>query len=61
MAVEEQKIEVDGLLTRYLTAGEGSPLLLLHALGESALDWHWVLPDLARTRRVYAPDLPGFG
>jgi 4,5:9,10-diseco-3-hydroxy-5,9,17-trioxoandrosta-1(10),2-diene-4-oate hydrolase len=35
--------------------------LLLHALGESALDWQWVLPDLAGTHRVYAPDLPGFG
>ncbi len=61
MAVEERKTEADGLLTRYLTAGEGPPLLLLHALGESALDWRWVLPDLARTHRVYAPDLPGFG
>ena len=36
--VEERKIEVDGLPTRYLMAGEGPPLLLLHALGESALD-----------------------
>ena len=61
MTIEEQQIEVDGLLTHYLTAGEGPPLLLLHALGESALDWRWVLPDLARTHRVYAPDLPGFG
>src|ERR687885_1035280 len=61
VAAEEHKIEVEGLPTRYLTAGEGSPLLLLHALGESALDWQWVLPELARTHRVYAPDLPGFG
>jgi pimeloyl-ACP methyl ester carboxylesterase len=61
VTVEEQQIEVDGLLTHYLAAGEGPPLLLLHALGESALDWRWVLPDLARTHRVYAPDLPGFG
>jgi 2-hydroxy-6-oxonona-2,4-dienedioate hydrolase len=36
-------------------------LVLLHALGESAFDWHWVLPALARANRVYAPDLPGFG
>jgi 4,5:9,10-diseco-3-hydroxy-5,9,17-trioxoandrosta-1(10),2-diene-4-oate hydrolase len=36
-------------------------LVLLHALGESAQDWRWVLPELARTHRVYAPDLPGFG
>lgn len=61
MIVEEREIEVDGLLTRYLTAGEGPPLLLLHALGESALDWRWVLPALARRHSVYAPDLPGFG
>src|SRR5215210_2718927 len=61
VAVEERKIEVDGLLTRYLTAGEGAPLVLLHALCESALDWRWVLPALAQAYRVYAPDLPGFG
>ena len=61
MIIEEQRIEVEGLTTRYLVAGEGPPLLLLHALGESAFDWRWVLPDLASTHRVYAPDLPGFG
>jgi 4,5:9,10-diseco-3-hydroxy-5,9,17-trioxoandrosta-1(10),2-diene-4-oate hydrolase len=61
VAVEERKIEVDGLLTRYLTAGEGAPLVLLHALGESVLDWQWVLSTLVRSYRVYAPDLPGFG
>lgn len=59
--VEERRIEVDGLSTRYLEAGEGPPLVLLHALGESALNWRWVLPDLSRTHRVYAPDFPGFG
>ncbi len=61
MIVEERRIDVDGLLTHYLTAGEGPPLVLLHALAESVLDWRWVLPALARTHRVYAPDLPGFG
>ncbi len=61
MTVEERKIDVEGLPIRYLTAGEGPPLMLLHALGENALDWRWVLPDLARAHRVYAPDLPGFG
>src|SRR5919112_4141899 len=59
--IEERNINVDGLPVRYLTGGEGSPLVLLHALGESALNWRWVLPALARTHRVYAVDLPGFG
>ena len=61
MIVEEQNIDVEGLPVHYLTAGEGPTLVLLHALGESALDWRWVLPALARTHRIYAPDLPGFG
>ena len=61
MIVEEQNIDVGGLPIHYLAAGEGPPLVLLHALGESALDWRWVLPTLAHTNRVYVPDLPGFG
>jgi pimeloyl-ACP methyl ester carboxylesterase len=51
----------DGMAIRYLEAGDGPPLVLLHALGESALDWRWVMPALSRTHRVYGPDLPGFG
>jgi pimeloyl-ACP methyl ester carboxylesterase len=58
---EEQNINVGGLPVRYLTAGGGPPLVLLHALGESALGWRWALPTLVRTHRVYAVDLPGFG
>ena len=57
MAVEERSLEADGSPVRYLAAGEGPPLVLLHALGESAFDWRWVMPALARGRSVYAPDL----
>jgi len=58
---EVRNIEVKGLPTRYLTAGAGPPLVMLHGAGDSALDWRWVLPALAVTHRVYAPDLPGTG
>jgi 2-hydroxy-6-oxonona-2,4-dienedioate hydrolase len=34
---------------------------LLHGVGDNAFDWQWVMPTLARTRRVYALDLPGSG
>jgi pimeloyl-ACP methyl ester carboxylesterase len=61
MVAEEQRIEIEGLPTRYLTAGEGPPLLLLHGVGDNALDWQWVMPALARTYQVYALDLPGSG
>jgi 4,5:9,10-diseco-3-hydroxy-5,9,17-trioxoandrosta-1(10),2-diene-4-oate hydrolase len=61
-AVEERRINVSGLTTRYFTAGnDGLPLVLLHGDAASALDWSWVLPTLADTHRVYAPDFPGFG
>ncbi len=59
MAVEERNVEVGGLSVRYLSAGTGPPLVLLHGAGDNALDWRWVMPDLAATHRVYAPDLPG--
>jgi pimeloyl-ACP methyl ester carboxylesterase len=61
MVAQEREIEVEGLPTRYLTAGEGLPLLLLHGVGDNAFDWRWVIPTLARDHRVYAPDLPGSG
>ena len=59
MAVEEHNVEIDGLPTRYLSAGEGPPMVLLHGAGDNVLDWQWVMPTLAATHRVYAPDLPG--
>jgi len=62
MAIEERRINVSGLTTRYFTAGnDGLPLVLLHGDAASALDWSWVLPKLAATHRIYAPDFPGFG
>jgi pimeloyl-ACP methyl ester carboxylesterase len=59
VTVEERSVDVDGLPIHYLSAGEGPPLVLLHGAGDNALDWRWVLPALAATHRVYAPDLPG--
>jgi 2-hydroxy-6-oxonona-2,4-dienedioate hydrolase len=59
IAVEEHNVEIDGLPIRYLSGGEGPPLVLLHGAGDNALDWRWVMPTLAVTHRVYALDLPG--
>ena len=47
---------------RYLEAGSGPPLLLVHGLGSNAAqDWGRLIAPLARSYHVYAPDLPGFG
>lgn len=59
-AIAERTIDVEGLPVRYLTAGSGPPLVLVHGAGTSAGEWSWVLPTLARDHLVYAIDLPGF-
>jgi pimeloyl-ACP methyl ester carboxylesterase len=59
ITLEKQDVEIDGMPIRYLAAGEGPPVVLLHGAGDNALDWQWVMPALAATYRVYAPDLPG--
>lgn len=59
--IREERIELDGVTTRYLTAGDGPPVVLLHALGESSFDWRPVMPRLATTCTVFALDLPGLG
>src|SRR5262245_258975 len=42
-------------------AGSGEPLALVHGLGTNRAIWKGVIPMLAPSRRVLAPDLPGFG
>lgn len=54
-------LEIDGQRVHVEVRGEGEPLLLLHGFGASTLLWEAVLPELAKTRRVVALDLNGFG
>jgi pimeloyl-ACP methyl ester carboxylesterase len=42
-------------------SSNGPTIVLIHGNGDEADTWRHVLPALARTRRVIAPDLPGFG
>ena len=58
---EELLVEIKGVRMRYLVAGSGSPIVLLHGLGGAASNWVELAPGLARTARVIAPDLPGHG
>jgi pimeloyl-ACP methyl ester carboxylesterase len=58
---DEEQVEVGGVPTRFLLAGQGRPMVLLHADGDNRMDWRWVIGRLATQHRVYAPDLPGFG
>jgi len=60
--VASREIEAGGFRLRYLEAGSGPPLVLVHGLASSALaDWGRLVPALGERHHVYAPDLPGFG
>jgi len=60
-------MDLDGLAVSYLvggpTTGERPPVVLLHGggLDSAAVSWREAIPALAADRRVYAPDLPGYG
>ncbi len=61
LPVEECRLQAGGVRTTYLEGGEGTPLVLLHGPGESAVWWMRVLPQLVNEYKVLAPDLPGHG
>ncbi|MEP7126974.1 MAG: alpha/beta fold hydrolase [Byssovorax sp.] len=46
---------------RVLEGGAGPALILLHGRGNAATTWFQMLPALAKSHRVLAVDLPGFG
>jgi pimeloyl-ACP methyl ester carboxylesterase len=56
-----RRIHVVGAGVNYVEMGEGPPLLFIHGLGGSWQNWLESIPHFARTHRVIALDLPGFG
>jgi pimeloyl-ACP methyl ester carboxylesterase len=59
--ISEHRYDLAGVPTAVLEGGAGPPIVLLHSQGEFAALWTPVIPDLVRTHRVIAPDLPGHG
>lgn len=58
---EELYANVDGARMRYLRAGSGPPLILLHGLMGYSFSWRFTLPVLSRYATVYAVDMLGTG
>lgn len=61
LPVRERRLNLAGISTAVLEGGSGPPIVLLHDPSEHATKWFLVLPELVRTHRVVAPDLPGHG
>jgi pimeloyl-ACP methyl ester carboxylesterase len=59
--VEECWMDFDGERMRYLRAGSGSVLILLHGLLGYSFSWRYTMPALAPYATVYALDMMGAG
>ncbi len=52
---------VEGHRLPYLDEGNGPPALLIHGIPTSSLLWRDIIPVLAETHRVIAPDMLNYG
>lgn len=59
--ISHRYLYVDGHRIAYLEQGAGPPVILLHGIPTSSLMWRNIIPDLARSYRVIAPDLLNYG
>jgi len=57
----EQWASIDGHRLRYLRAGAGRPLLMVHGLLGYSFSWRFNYEALGQVREVVAPDLLGTG
>ena len=58
---DELRSTVGAVWLNHIRRGAGEPLLLLHSLGGSLVQWSPVMDRLAAEREVIAVDMPGFG
>jgi pimeloyl-ACP methyl ester carboxylesterase len=59
--VSHRFVDVGGVSLHVAEAGAGEPLVLLHGWPQHWWCWRLLIPPLARSYRVIAPDLRGFG
>ena len=59
--VRHRKARVNGVELSYAVAGGGPAILLLHGWPFTWYTWHRVIPVLARSFTVIAPDMRGIG
>ena len=59
--INERFATVNGVKLHYLVAGAGEPVILLHGYAQNSHMWRPLIPELAKTHTLVAPDLRGFG
>ena len=60
-SIQDRFATLNGVKIHYLTSGTGDPVILLHGYAQNSHMWRPLIAELAKTKRVIAPDLRGFG
>lgn len=58
---KQEKVQINGFNMNVYKGGTGSPVVLLHGMGESALMWEPVMKALSGKYTLIVPDLRGGG
>jgi pimeloyl-ACP methyl ester carboxylesterase len=59
--VTHHHADLGDMRLHFVTMGQGFPVVLLHGWPQSWYEWRHIIPGLAATNRVIAPDLRGLG
>ena len=59
--IASNRMTVNGVRIHYLKAGSGPAIVLLHGWAETSSMWLDIIPKLAQTYTVIAPDMRGYG
>lgn len=59
--ITENHTFINGHKIAFREQGAGSPVILIHGIPTNSLMWRDIIPKLAETRRVIAPDLLNYG
>ncbi len=59
--LHQAQIAAGSVMTSYISAGKGSPVILLHGAGAGAVTWYPTIDALAESFHVIAPDIVGYG
>ncbi|MGL1834820.1 alpha/beta fold hydrolase [Rhodocyclaceae bacterium SMB388] len=59
--ITENHTYIDGHKIAFREQGAGSPVILIHGIPTNSLMWRDIIPKLAKTHRVIAPDLLNYG
>ena len=61
MQIEHQTLRLSRLSMHVVSAGAGTPVVLLHGWPQTWHEWRKTMPLLAPNYRLIVPDLPGLG